>query len=90
MGGVPKKRHTKGSRNQRRMHLFLKNPSFSQCAKCGKPVKSHHACPFCGHYRGKEAVDVFSRLDRKQRRDRESEIAAQATAKETKTSEAIN
>jgi len=32
-------------------------------------------------------VDVFSRLDRKQRRDRESEIAAQGAAKETKTSE---
>jgi len=66
------------------MHLFLKNPSFSQCAKCGKPVKSHHACPFCGHYRGKEAVNVFSRLDRKQRRDREAEIAARTAAEKTK------
>jgi large subunit ribosomal protein L32 len=84
MGGVPKKRHTSGSRNQRRMHLFLKNPSFSKCEKCGKQIKSHHACPFCGFYRGKEAVDVFARLDRKQRRDKEAEIAAAQAKKESK------
>jgi len=65
------------------MHLFLKNPSFSQCEKCAKPIKSHHACPFCGFYRGKEAVDVFARLDRKQRRDKEAEIAAAQAKKET-------
>jgi large subunit ribosomal protein L32 len=80
MGGVPKKRHTSGSRNQRRMHLFLKQPNLIVCAKCGKPVKSHIACPACGFYKGKEAIDVLSKLDRRARRAKEMEMA-QAEAK---------
>ena len=76
MGGVPKKRHTKGSRNQRRMHLFLEMPNLVACSKCGKPVKSHIACPACGFYKGKEAIDVLSKLDRKARRQKEMEIGA--------------
>ena len=75
MGGVPKKRHTKGSRNQRRMHLFLKQPNLLTCSKCGKPVKSHVVCPACGFYKGKEVVDVLSKLDRRTRRAKEAEMA---------------
>lgn len=58
------------------MHLFLENPAFAKCKKCGKTTRAHHACIFCGFYRDKEALNVFARLDRKQRRDREAEIAA--------------
>ncbi|MFZ3073721.1 MAG: 50S ribosomal protein L32 [Minisyncoccales bacterium] len=75
MGGVPKKRHTKGSRNQRRMHLFLEKPNMTVCKKCGKPVMSHIVCPACGFYKGKEVIDVLSKLDRRQRRAKEMEIA---------------
>lgn len=75
MGGVPKKRHTKGSRNQRRMHLFLEQPNLSVCKKCGKPVLAHIVCPACGFYKGKEVVDVLSKLDRRQRRAKEMEMA---------------
>ena len=82
MGGVPKKRHTSGSRNQRRMHLFLKQPNITTCSKCGKPVKSHIACPACGFYKGKEAVDVLSKLDRRARRAKEMEMAQAEAAKE--------
>ena len=82
MGGVPKKRHTSGSRNQRRMHLFLKQPNLTTCAKCGKPVKSHIACPACGFYKGKEAIDVLSKLDRRARRAKEMEMAQAEAAKE--------
>ena len=86
MGGVPKKRHTKGSRNQRRMHLFLKQPNISACQKCGKPVKAHIVCPACGFYKGKEVVDVLSKLDRRERRAKEMEIGAHEAqaAKESK------
>jgi len=76
MGGVPKKRHTKGSRNQRRMHLFIKQPNLTVCSKCGKPVKLHITCPECGFYKGKEIIDVLSKLDRKERRQKEMEIGA--------------
>jgi len=79
---VAKKRHTKGSRNQRRMHLFLESPAFAKCEKCGKTIRAHHACAFCGFYRGKEAFNAFARLDRKQKRDREAEIAAAQAQKD--------
>jgi ribosomal protein L32 len=33
-------------------------------------------CPACGFYKGKEVVDVLSKLDRKERRTKEREMAA--------------
>jgi len=78
MGGVPKKRHTKSSRNQRRMHLFLEKPNLGTCSKCGKPVRTHMVCPACGFYKGKEVVNVLSKLDRRQRRAKELEMAQHA------------
>jgi large subunit ribosomal protein L32 len=83
MGGVPKKRHTKSSRNQRRMHLFLKKPNLSACSKCGKPVRQHMVCPACGFYKGKEVIDVLSKLDRKQRKAKEKEMAQAQENKES-------
>jgi len=89
MGGVPKKRHTKGSRNQRRMHIFIEKPNLLVCSKCGKPVKSHIVCPACGFYKGKEVVDVLSKLDRRQRRAKEAEMAkVEAGAKNEAAKEA--
>ncbi|MCX6758557.1 MAG: 50S ribosomal protein L32 [Candidatus Nealsonbacteria bacterium] len=74
MGGVPKKRHTKSSRNQRRMHLFLKSPSLSKCLKCGKEVLPHRVCAACGYYKGREVINVMAKLDRKERKSKEKEI----------------
>jgi large subunit ribosomal protein L32 len=74
MGGVPKKRHTKSSRNQRRMHLFLNTPSFAKCPKCGKAVLTHRVCAFCGYYKGREVINVMEKLDRKERKKKEKEI----------------
>lgn len=36
---------------------------------------SHIVCPACGFYKGKEVIDVLSKLDRRQRRAKEMEIA---------------
>ena len=83
MGGVPKKRHTKSSRNQRRMHLFLKQPKLTVCKKCGKPVKPHVVCPECGYYKGREVVNVLAKLDRKERKAKEKEMKAAEAEKET-------
>ena len=85
MGGVPKKRHTKGSRNQRRMHLFLKAPNLAKCQKCGQPVKSHTVCPACGFYKGKEVIDVLSKLDRRARRAKEMEMAQLEAQKQSES-----
>ncbi|MBI2003030.1 MAG: 50S ribosomal protein L32 [Candidatus Wildermuthbacteria bacterium] len=63
---VPKQHRSKSRQGQRRMHLFLKNPSTLPCAHCGKEIASHTACAFCGHYKGKAVVNT-SKTKKKKR-----------------------
>jgi len=80
MGGLPKQRHTKSSVHQRRMHIFIKQPSFSKCPKCGKPVLSHTVCFNCGLYKGVQVIDVLKKLTKKERKAKEKEIAVKDQA----------
>ena len=80
MGGVPKQHHTKSSRNQRRMHIFLKQPSLAKCPKCGKPVLPHTVCLNCGYYKGMEVIDVLKKLTKKERKKKEKEMKAKEAA----------
>jgi len=77
---VPKWNKTKGKRNQRRMHLFLKKPSLVLCPKCGKPVLPHTVCLNCGYYKGIEVIDVLKKLTKKEKKIREKEMAAKEEA----------
>ncbi len=72
---VPKQRKTKSRRNNRRMHIFTKKPSLVSCSHCGKKIKQHTACFNCGYYKGREVVDVMEKLDKKEQKKREKEIA---------------
>ena len=54
----PKHRHSKARRDKRRAHDFLTAPSLSECPNCHEPKMPHRVCPHCGHYKGKEVVDV--------------------------------
>lgn len=58
------------------MHLFLKAPFLAVCPKCKKPLLPHNACPNCGYYKDREVIDVLKKLDRKERKKREKEMAA--------------
>jgi len=71
---VPKQRKTKGRRNQRRLHIFLKAPTLSKCSKCGHFVLPHTVCQNCGYYKGKEVIDVLKKLTKKERKKREKEM----------------
>ena len=83
---VPKKKTTRGRRNNRRMHIHLKAASLIACPKCGKPVLSHIICAECGYYKGKEAVDVLKKLTKKDKKNKEKELAAkEAGDKKTKS-----
>ena len=55
---VPKKRRTKSSVGNRRSHHALKNITLTKCSKCGRSVKPHTACEFCGAYKGKEVIKI--------------------------------
>jgi len=73
---VPKQRKTKSRRNQRRMHIFIKAPKLLSCPKCGKPVLPHRICQNCGYYKGKQIIDVFKKLTKKERKEKEKELKA--------------
>lgn len=54
----PKHRHTRTRRGKRRSHDALKVRSLSVCPTCQEPKEAHRVCPHCGHYRGKQVVEV--------------------------------
>lgn len=72
---VPKHRGTKSQQNQRRMHLFLEETTLAVCPKCGSRLRPHTVCPNCGHYKGKQVIDVLAKLEKKERKKRQKEIA---------------
>ena len=74
---VPKQRHTKSRRNKRRAHHALKKQNVFVCPKCGEPILPHSICSNCGVYSGKEIVDVMAKLDKKEKKKKQKEIAAQ-------------
>ncbi|MEK7167413.1 MAG: 50S ribosomal protein L32, partial [Patescibacteria group bacterium] len=41
----------------------------------------HVICWNCGHYKGEEVINVLERLDKKERKKREKEMAAQEKEK---------
>lgn len=55
---VPKKKTSKSRRNMRRAHDALPQKEASQCSNCGVQKVSHHMCPSCGHYRGRQILDI--------------------------------
>ncbi|MFA6394265.1 MAG: 50S ribosomal protein L32 [Patescibacteria group bacterium] len=62
---VQMKRHTRHSTLSRRAHHALKKVKTGVCPKCAKPVKPHHACAFCGTYRGRDVLKVKAKKAKK-------------------------
>jgi large subunit ribosomal protein L32 len=54
----PKHRHSKARRDKRRAHDFLAAPAMSECPNCHETKLPHRVCPHCGHYKGKEVIDI--------------------------------
>ena len=78
---IPKQRHTKGRRNRRRSHHALKKMNLVACAKCGQPSLPHQVCFNCGTYAGREVIDVMAKLTKKERKQKERELAAAEATK---------
>jgi large subunit ribosomal protein L32 len=51
---VPKKKTSKARRDKRRATHSILAPALSECPQCHHPVRPHHVCRNCGHYRGRE------------------------------------
>lgn len=85
---VPRHKHTRSSVGQRRMHIFITPPVLAVCQKCKKAVKPHTVCQYCGHYKGKEFINVLGKLTKKEKKLREKEI--KETEKEAKAEKALS
>ncbi len=55
---VPKRKTSKAKRDSRRSHHKLTAPNLTECPQCHQPKLPHHACPNCGYYKGRQAVEV--------------------------------
>lgn len=58
MPPLPKKKHSSGRTHRRRAHHALKSRNLVQCSNCGELRRPHHVCENCGHYQGREIIEV--------------------------------
>ncbi|OGZ97654.1 MAG: 50S ribosomal protein L32 [Candidatus Sungbacteria bacterium RIFCSPLOWO2_02_FULL_54_10] len=72
---VVRMKHTKGKRNRVRSHHALKPLAFTLCSQCGAAAIPHIMCKNCGYYAGRKVIDVLAKLDRKERKQKEKELA---------------
>jgi len=57
---VVRMRHTRAHTANRRSHHALVNKPLAKC-ECGAVRVSHRACPTCGRYNGRVAVDLVAK-----------------------------
>lgn len=56
----PRRKHSKMRTRKRRSQYYnsLAKPEVMECPNCGNAKMLHRACPSCGHYRGRQVMDV--------------------------------
>ncbi|MBI5913392.1 50S ribosomal protein L32 [Candidatus Azambacteria bacterium] len=75
--GLPAKRTTSTKRDLRRSHHAVSAVWAGKCSRCGNSILPHKACGNCGFYKGKEVINVLAKLDKKEKKKREKELAQQ-------------
>ncbi|KAF0112435.1 MAG: large subunit ribosomal protein L32 [Chloroflexi bacterium] len=55
---LPKRKLSKGRRDRRRSQDALQAANLVQCSNCGEMRLPHTVCSNCGHYQGKEVLDL--------------------------------
>lgn len=58
MPPLPKRKLSRARKGFRRAHAQLDIPHLVPCPHCRTPKLSHHVCPNCGRYKGREVVVV--------------------------------
>lgn len=71
---VPRHSHTRSKVGKTRMHKYIKPVALNVCPKCKKTILSHTVCKNCGYYKGKEVLNVLSKLTKKEQKSREKEM----------------
>lgn len=68
---VVRMRHTRSHTANRRSHHAIKAPALTLCKECGSPKAPHAVCQVCGKYKGREVLDVHSKLAKKEKKAKE-------------------
>jgi large subunit ribosomal protein L32 len=58
MPPLPKRKISQGRRDRRRAHDALPSRQLVTCSNCGEKRLPHRVCPNCGHYAGREVIEV--------------------------------
>ncbi|MEC7837788.1 MAG: 50S ribosomal protein L32 [Chloroflexota bacterium] len=53
MTALPKKKHTRARRGNKRSHKGLTKINGYMCSECGEPRIPHAVCKSCGEYNGR-------------------------------------
>lgn len=56
MTAQPKKKISHARKNSRRSQDNIKLGAIILCSHCRRPHLSHHVCPNCGYYAGREVI----------------------------------
>jgi large subunit ribosomal protein L32 len=54
----PKRKLSKGRRDRRRSQDALIAVNLVQCSNCGEMRLPHTVCSSCGHYKGREVINM--------------------------------
>lgn len=68
---APKSRtsHTRTRQRKAQWLGSLKSPGTTVCSSCGEVTQMHRACPECGHYRGRQAIEKKAEGEEKKGRN---------------------
>lgn len=61
MGALPKQRISRHRQGNRRRHHHIALPHLVACRHCGEQKQSHHVCPSCGMYNGRQVITIEDR-----------------------------
>ena len=64
MGALPKQRISRHRQGNRRRHHFIAPLSLVECRHCREMKRSHHVCPSCGMYNGRQVIEITERTRR--------------------------
>ena len=55
---VPKRRTSRSRKGTRRSHHHVTPVGVQYCPRCNEPILPHKICPNCGHYQGREVINM--------------------------------
>ena len=74
-------RSTRSHTGHRRSHDALRASTLVACPRCKELKMPQFACLNCGTYKGRQTVNVLAKLDKKERKQKEKELAEREAEK---------